>query len=240
MSGLYSSRSLTFGFTALVVGAMANVANADSSAEAARVVVARPTEFASRFAASDLFVDSAVRDALAFVLSPSAPSSPGIRVAATSGNGGRGGGGPSTSGHGLNDQGPNGSGDVVVSVQRASEAAQQGAAGCGVNDWHATSRCIADVLDAYAAQLAALAPSLPPQLQSLPGIVHTAAAKVRTARTKQEALSALASAQVQVNHTIALLRSDDPNTVQAGTQVGRAVNETLGVAQEALLRSSEL
>jgi len=233
---------------------MANVARADSPADAPRVVLPKSVEFGTRFAAPDLYSNSEVRDALAVVLKPGAPSSPGIRVAATSnGVAGRGGtsngstssspasSGPTGStGRGVNGQDPTGSDDVADTVQQASEHAQAAAVACGVRDFHTNSICIADALDAYAAELEALAPSLPPRLQSLPGIVRAAASKVRTARTKKEAVSALASAQTQVNRAIALLRSDDPNSVRAGTQIGRDVNETLGVAQEALLRSSEL
>lgn len=241
MPGLYSPRSLRLGFAALVVGLMANVAQANSPTDATRVVLPNSAEFEMRFAASDLFVDTAARDALADVLSPNAPSSPGVRVAAE--GGGRGGGGGTASGasgHPTNVLTSNGSGDVVDSVQRVSEAAQQSIVACGARDFQTRSRCIADVLDSYAAELEALAPSLPPRLHALPAIVRAAASKVRAARTKTEAVRALASAQVQVDRAIALLRSDDPNSVQAGTQAGRTVSETLGVAQEALLRSSEL
>jgi hypothetical protein len=93
-----------------------------------------------------------------------------------------------------------------------------------------TQECIADALDNYAAALAQLAPQLPPQLQNLPNIVATAAARVRVARTRTQAIHALSVAISAVHKTIALLRADDSFALKAGTRAGGFVGETLQVA----------
>jgi hypothetical protein len=126
--------------------------------------------------------------------------------------------------------------DPVEEVREASGEAQKAIQGCNTN----TGTCVADALDAYASKLEALAPRLPPQLHTLPGIVRGAAQKVRTARTKAEAVSAVKTAITEVNKTIALLRAEDPNAASIGSAVGRAVDQTLEIAETKLLRASEL
>lgn len=172
-------------------------------------------------------------------LQTKAPPAADILLAQVGANGGRASGSTAPT-HGEGVAGPVGTNDVVNAVNMASDRTQQSVVGCGVKDFTESSHCIADALDAYAAELDGLAPSLPPKLRTLPGIVHDAAARVRAAKTKAEAIRALKAAQAQVSHTLAMLRADDPNSVQVGQQVGRSVNETLGVAQEGLQRSSEL
>ena len=126
--------------------------------------------------------------------------------------------------------------DPVGEVREASQAAQAAIQACNIN----AGTCVADALDAYATKLEALVPRLPPQLHTLPGIVRGAAQKVRVARTKAEAVSAVKMAIVQVDKTIALLRAEDPNAAKIGSAVGRAVDQTLDVAENKLLRASEL
>ena len=126
--------------------------------------------------------------------------------------------------------------DAVGEVREASQQAQAAINACNVQ----AGTCVADALDAYADKLEALAPRLPPQLHPLPGIVREAAHKVRAARTKAEAVSAVKTAIAQVNKTIALLRAEDPNAASIGSAVGRAVDQTLEVAETKLLRASEL
>jgi hypothetical protein len=126
--------------------------------------------------------------------------------------------------------------DVVAQVLALSQESQTTIEACNTN----TPPCIADALDAYADKLEALTPRLPARLSALPTIVREAARKVRAARTKAEAVSAVKSAITQVNKTIALLRAEDPNAIKTGAAVGRAVDQTLEVAEVKLLRSSGL
>jgi hypothetical protein len=100
--------------------------------------------------------------------------------------------------------------------------------------------CIADALDEYADRLEALTTRLGPGYRALPTIVRQAARKIRVARSKTEVAIALKSAITQVGKTIALLRAEDPNAGNIGAVVGRAVDQTLEVAQVKLLRSSDL
>ncbi len=126
--------------------------------------------------------------------------------------------------------------DPPTEVRMLSRGVQQAIEACAVN----TPPCIADALDAYADKLEALAPQLPAQLRNLPTIVREAARKVRAAKTKTEALNAVKSAISQVNKTIALLKAENPNAAATGASVGRAVDQTLQVAEVKLLRSSGL
>jgi hypothetical protein len=103
-----------------------------------------------------------------------------------------------------------------------------------------TQECIADALDNYAAALAQLTPQLPPEMQNLPNIVATAAARVRVARTTRQAVHALSVAISAVHKTIALLRADDPFTIKAETRAGGFVTETLQVATLQLEKASGL
>ena len=121
-------------------------------------------------------------------------------------------------------------------VQAASEKAQAAIEACGLQ----SPPCIADALDAYAADLEKLAPQLPPRLRTLPAIIRAAAQKVRVARTKAEAVKAVTSAIAQVRKTIMLLRADDPIARTAGAREGAFVVETLQVASDKLEKASGL
>jgi hypothetical protein len=146
---------------------------------------------------------------------PGAPSGP-------SASGGGGGGHPTTSF--ASDP------DPIGAVQAASQAADEAIALC---DTH-TRRCIADALDEYATALRALAPQLPPAFRDLPVIVEQAATRVRTARTKKEAIAAVTSAIQAVHKSIALLKADDPVALRAETRASSFVIQTLQVADEKL------
>jgi hypothetical protein len=153
---------------------------------------------------------------------------------AGNGNGGPGagstgpGGGSSAGGGGHSTVGPTGSSGP--SVKSVSDSAEQAVTVC---DAH-TARCIADALDDYATALRALGPLLPREFNDLPVIVERAATKVRTARTKKEAISAVQSAIAEVHKRIALLRADDPVTLKVGTRDGAFVIQTLQVADDKL------
>ena len=54
-----------------------------------------------------------------------------------------------------------------------------------------TQDCVANALDRYAEALAAVAPRLPKELQEMPEVVARAARRVRSAKTKDEAIKAL-------------------------------------------------
>ncbi len=127
-------------------------------------------------------------------------------------------------------------GDPVAEVLRASSEAQAAIDLCNTN----VGTCVADALDAYADKLEVIAPRLPPQLRVLPRVVHEAAAKVRVARTKVEAVKAVKVAIVQVAKAISLLRAEDPNAAPVGVQVGRAVDGVLEAGEIKLLRATEL
>jgi hypothetical protein len=79
-----------------------------------------------------------------------------------------------------------------------------------------------------------LAPLLPPEFRKLPLIVDRAATKVRTARTKKQAIAAMTTAIDEVHKSIALLRADDPIAFRSGTRNGELVVETLQVAEDKL------
>jgi hypothetical protein len=146
---------------------------------------------------------------------PGAPSGP-------SGSGGGGGGHLTTSF--ASDP------DPIGAVQAASQSADQAIALCDTR----TRRCIADALDEYATALRELAPQLPPAFRDLPVIVEQAATRVRTARTKKEAIAAVTSAIQAVHKSIALLKADDPVALRAETRAGSFVIQTLQVADEKL------
>ena len=69
--------------------------------------------------------------------------------------------------------------------------------------------CVADSLDRYAARLAEIAPSLPPHVQSLPGIVAQTARSVRQSTTTAQVSETLRSAIVEVRKTLELVKADD-------------------------------
>jgi hypothetical protein len=95
--------------------------------------------------------------------------------------------------------------------------------------------CIADALDSYAEALREL--PLPPDLRGLPAIVSRAAHRVRAARTKAEATTAIKIAIAEVHKTIALLKADDAGALKAETRDGLFVAETLMVADNRLERA---
>jgi hypothetical protein len=138
------------------------------------------------------------------------------------------GSGPGGGGHA--PPGAPGAPDGGASVQSVSQTAEQAVGLCDIH----TPRCIADALDDYATALRALGPLLPREFNDLPAIVERAATKVRTARTKKEAISAVQSAIAEVHKRIALLRADDPVTLKVGTRDGAFVIQTLQVADDKL------
>jgi hypothetical protein len=168
-----------------------------------------------------------------------AGAGPGAGPGAAAG-GGNGGG---STGPGASGPGPGGGGagthsfsgvtgdpDPISAVQAASQAADQAIALCDTR----TRRCIADALDDYATALRELAPRLAPEFRDLPIIVERAATKVRTARTKKEAIAAVTNAIAAVHKSIALLKADDPVALRAETRAGSFVIETLQVADDKL------
>jgi hypothetical protein len=166
-----------------------------------------------------------------------------------SSTGGDGGGGGATS-HGpaapAGPTGPGGGGngthtftgatgdpDAIGAVQSASQAAD---AAIGLCD-PGSRGCIASALDDLATALLALAPQLPPEFHDLPIIVERAATKVRTARTKKEAIAAVTTAIAAVHKSIALLKADDPVALRAETRAGSFVIQTLQVADDKLQKA---
>lgn len=115
-------------------------------------------------------------------------------------------------------------------MKAASDQAQDQILVCQID----SPPCIADALDAYAAALEKLAPYLPPQLRTLPGIVARAATKVRAAKTKAEAVRAVKAAIGEVHKTISLLKADDSGTRDIGAREGTLVVQTLQVASDKL------
>jgi hypothetical protein len=139
-------------------------------------------------------------------------------------------GGASSSGGGAHSTPTPSFGGPGGDIQSISQSAGQAIDLC--ND--KTPRCIADALDEYATALRALAPRMPPQFANLPVIVERAATRVRTARTKKEAIKAVTMAIAEVHKTIALLRADDPFRFRAQTREGAFVVQTLQVANDKL------
>lgn len=167
------------------------------------------------------------------------PGGPGGGGAAAGGGGSAGGGGGSGGGSGGGGSGTHsfssfaGDPDPISAVQAASQAAQEAIGLCDAK----TLRCIANALDDYATALRALAPRLPPEFRDLPIIVERAATKVRTARTKKEAIAAVTTAIAAVHKSIALLKADDPVALKAETRAGSFVIETLQVADDKLQKA---
>jgi hypothetical protein len=100
--------------------------------------------------------------------------------------------------------------------------------------------CLADALEAYAAELRNLSPPLPPGLHNLPDIISRAARRVRQAKTRTQATAAIKVAIAEVHKTIALLKADDPVIVKAETRQGAFVAQTLAVAEDKLEKASGL
>ena len=162
------------------------------------------------------------------------------------GSPGAGPAGPGPGGPGPGGSGPGGGGDgthsppgvvsdpdPVSAVQAVSQEADAAIDLCEAK----TRRCIANALDDYATALRALAPRLPPAFRDLPIIVERAATKVRTARTKKEAVAAVTEAIQAVHKSIALLKADDPVALKAETRAGSFVIQTLQVADDKLQRA---
>ena len=123
--------------------------------------------------------------------------------------------------------------DPISALEVASQSADQAIGLCDASP----RSCIANALDDYATALRALAPRLPPEFRDLPIIVERAATKVRTARTKKEAIAAVTTAIAAVHKSIALLKADDPVALKAETRAGSFVIETLQVADDKLQKA---
>lgn len=145
--------------------------------------------------------------------------------------GGGGNGGPPPPSASVYSEGRQGRGVTALSRSAQAEISQ-----CMQDD----QICIADALEAYAAELRNLSPPLPPELHNLPDIVSRAARRVRQAKTKTQAAAAIKVAIAEVHKTIALLKADDPVIVKAETRQGAAVAETLAVAEDKLEKASGL
>jgi hypothetical protein len=131
---------------------------------------------------------------------------------------------------------PNRFSDPLAALQAMSQAMSSFCERCN----NPTQDSIADALERFAAELAVLAPRLPPQLRNLPTIVGDAARKVRAAHSIAEAVGAVRTAIAQVNKDISLLRAENPDAAPASIQVSRTVSATLQAAEFRLLRASEL
>jgi hypothetical protein len=163
------------------------------------------------------------------------------------GNGNGGGStGPGSSGPGASGPGAGGGGagthtftsvlgdpDPVSAVEGASQEVDVAIGSCETK----ARRCIANALDAYATALRAIAPRLPPAFREMPIIVERAATKVRTARTKKEAMEAVATAIAEIHKSIALLKADDPVALKAETRASSFVIQTLQVADDKLQKA---
>jgi hypothetical protein len=135
---------------------------------------------------------------------------------------------PAPSGPGTAGAPPVGANGAEASISNLSRSAQQAIDAC--DRQKATTKCIADILDRFATELAEIAPQLPPPLRALPNIVATSARKVRAAKTKTEAVNAIREAIVAVHKSIRLVRADDPVSHQVATREGALVAATLEVA----------
>ena len=118
----------------------------------------------------------------------------------------------------------------------AAGEAQIEIARCGVE----TPPCVADALDAYAAELDKIASQLPPQMRNLPNVIRETARKVRSAKSGAEARRYVQAAIVEVRHTISLLRADDPDARAFGVEIGTQAVGVLQSASVKLERASEL
>ena len=127
-------------------------------------------------------------------------------------------------------------GGVGNTVKAISKAAQTYLRNCHCPD----PRCIADVLDNYAAALEAIAPSLPPQAADLPAIVRKAARQVRAARTVAQAHAVLRQVAVVLQAKLKLLTVDDPDARSDAARSTLFVRDTFAVADVALKRVNGL
>ncbi|MFZ1965057.1 MAG: hypothetical protein WAU78_16620 [Roseiarcus sp.] len=103
-----------------------------------------------------------------------------------------------------------------------------------------TQDCVADALDRYAEALAAVAPRLPKELQETPEVVARAARRVRSAKTKADAIKALDQAAALIHKDMTLVRAEDPDTQQRQTRSGAFVIDTLNVASLSLEKGGAL
>lgn len=85
-----------------------------------------------------------------------------------------------------------------------------------------------------------VAPRLPKPLRSLPRIVAEAAHQVRVAKTKAEAVVALAHAVAVIHKDILLVSSEDVETGKPDRRSGDFVADTLKVASSELVNSGGL
>jgi hypothetical protein len=133
-------------------------------------------------------------------------------------------------------------------VRQFSEAARMALGRCPLVRWPEDQRaldeadlkrlhCVSDVLTVYADELQETAPLLPQKMRTIPAVLKTAAKKVAAAKTKAEAVSAVATATAEVHKTLALLKADDPVLRSVGTREGAQIAQTLDVAEQKLQKA---
>jgi hypothetical protein len=131
---------------------------------------------------------------------------------------------------------PNSFSDPEAALKAISQAVENFFRRCE----NPTKETIADALDKYAADLAILAPRLPPALRNIPDIVVDAARRVRAARSRTEAVAVLRQTIIAVHKEIALVLSEDPATRSREVHDGEAVAGALDGATVALVNSGGL
>jgi len=131
---------------------------------------------------------------------------------------------------------PSSSGEVGDAVKELSRATQIYITECRC----VTQDCVANALDRYAEALAAVAPRLPKELQEMPEVVARAARRVRSAKTKDEAIKALNQAAALIHKDMTLVRAEDPDAQQRQTRSGVFVVDTLNVASLSLEKGGAL
>ena len=130
-------------------------------------------------------------------------------------------------------------------VREFSEAALLALGRCPTVSWPANMapldeadakrlRCVGDVLTVYADKLENVAPILPEKLRSIPALLRATAKKVRAAKTKGEAASAITIATAEVHKVITLLKADDPIVRSIATREAGQITKTLALADEKL------
>jgi hypothetical protein len=142
---------------------------------------------------------------------------------------------PSACGGGLALPAPSSFGDAAEAVKGLSRATQAYLKQCHC----VTQECVADALDRYAEALAALAPRLPKDLQTMPDVVAQAASRVRAARTRAESIAALNHAAALIHKDLMLVSAEDPGA-QRQTRSAAFVVDTLNVASLSLERGGAL
>lgn len=101
-------------------------------------------------------------------------------------------------------------------------------------------RCVGDVLAVYAEKLEDAAPILPGKMRSIPVVLKATAKKVRAAKTRAEAASAIATATAEVHKAIALLKADDPVVRSIATREAGQISQTLDLAGDKLEKAAGL